>query len=166
MFGDTGSQAFPERQLTAYSNASSEDFVYNEYQSKDTEKKGTHHLRKAPTAHGQPETRRLMHQRGPRHGDLEARERLQKTIEEQERRAGRERSLCHVRESRSRVDQPIVQSSIRSSMQSMSSHTTHTWDVVSETESVDFGFQQPTPAKLPDSRTYIDQLNDSTGSKF
>lgn len=141
---------------TDHSNASSEDFVYNEYRSKEPEKRGTlHHVRRqAPLAHGQSETRRLMHRRSRRREEAEDLESLRDTIKEQSRRSNKERSLCHVRERTTSVSQPIIQSSTSSNAHGRTGHMARVWNVDSQVESVNFVVGKPRPARLREVRTY------------
>lgn len=155
-------------QQTVYSNASSEDFVYNEYQGRDAERRAApHHAQKhAPPSHGQSETRRLMHRRSRRREEGEDLDSLRRAMGEQGRRASRDRSLCHVRERTTSVGRPTLHSSAVASARGRTGHTARVWNVVSEVESIDFVVGRPKPVRLREIRTYADESDGSstTGS--
>lgn len=156
-------------QQTVHSDASSEDFIYNEYQSREVEHRTVPHdvPRQAPPVHGKSETRRLMHRRSCRREEAEDIDNLRRIMEEQSRHASRNRSLYYVRERTTSVSQPAIQSSATSSARGRTVYTARVWNVVSEVESIDISVGRPKPARLREARTYIDEsdvssLTDST----
>lgn len=157
----SGSQA---DQQTVHSNTSSEDFVYNEYESRDAERRAApHHIQKhAPPAHGQAESRRLMHRRSRRREEGQDLDSLRETMKEQGRRSSRNRSLCHVRERTTSVSQPNRQSSTTSSAQGRTGHMARVWTVDSEVESVNFVVGRPKPARLREVRAFVDESDGSS----
>lgn len=141
---------------TIHSNDSAEDFVYNEYQSRDVERRAAlHHIpRHAPPAHGQSETRRLMHRHSRRREEGQDLDNLRETIKEHGRRSSR----C----STTLVSRPTLQYSTSFSAQGRTGHSARIWSVDSKVGSFDFVVGKPKAARLPDVRTYLDESDRSS----
>lgn len=156
---------FRADQETIHSNASSEDFVYNEFQLfRDVERRAApRHIQKhAPPAHGQAETQRLMHRRSRRREEGQDLDSLRETMKEQGRRSNRNRSLCHVRERTTSVSLPTRQPSTKSSAQGRTGHLAKVWTIDSEVESVKFVVGKPKPARLREARAYAYESDGSS----
>lgn len=151
---------------TIHSNDSAEDFVYDEYQSRDVERRAApHHTpRHAPPSHGQSETRRLVLKRGRRRDEGQDLDSLRETMRQQSGRSRRNRSLCHVREHTTAVSTPTLGPSTTFSARGTTGHSARVWRVDSEVESFDFVVGRPKAAWLHEPQTYIDDPDRSSSS--